>query len=110
MKCDILHVKSMGITYNVNQTTNESNVVITLPNATLVNGQVFSLSICQQLPTVAPGTNPQVYLSINGTAYPLYLKMGNYVRINSLRCRKQLLMVYGSDPDHITVLSPCLRF
>lgn len=102
--CDILHIKSTAIAY-----TAGSNVTITIPQATLANGQVFTLDICQAFPTLNPGDNPQVLIT-NGTAtYNVNLQMGNYVRAMSLRCRRRLTMVFGTDPTHMTVLSPCLR-
>lgn len=102
--CDILHIKSTAIAY-----TAGSNVTITIPAVTLANGQVFTLDICQSFPTLNPGDNPQVLITDGTNTYNLQLQMGNYVRAMSLRCRRRLTLVYGNDPLHITVLSPCLR-
>nr|DAJ42473.1 MAG TPA: hypothetical protein [Caudoviricetes sp.] len=107
--CDILHIKSTAITYNAATATEPSNLLITLPNVTLVNGQVYTLSICQSLPTIPAGDNPQVMLVINSTPIPVEMQIGNYVRANALKCRRRLTLVYGTDPLHTTVLSPCLR-
>lgn len=109
MICDILKVKSTAITYNAAGTDTSSNLTITIPAATLTNGQVFSLILCQSIPTITAGDNPQVLINDGTTTYNLYLQMGNYVRANSLNCRRRLLLVYGTDPSHITVLSPCLK-
>lgn len=110
MNCDILHIKSTAVTYTAAAGDTPSSLVITLPNATLTNGQIFTLDICQQFPVIDAGDNPQVIILLNGNNTPLYLKIGNYVRANSLRCRKHLVLVYGTDPSHITVLSPCLKY
>ena len=107
MFCDILHVKSTAVAYNAATADATSNLLITLPNATLTNGQVFTLDICQSIPEIPAGDNPQVMLVINSSPY---LQMGNYVRANSLKCRKRLTLVFGTDPSHMTVLSPCLKF
>lgn len=105
MFCDILHVKSTAISY-----TAGTNLTITIPSATLANGQVFTLDICQSLPTINPGDNPPVLITNGSSTYNLHLQMGNYVRANSLKCRKRLTLVFGTDPSHMTVLSPCLKF
>lgn len=110
MNCDILHIKSTAVTYTAATGDTPSSLVITLPNATLTNGQVFTLDICQQFPAITAGDNPQVSISLNSQTIPVYLKIGNYVRANGLRCRKHLVMVYGTDPIHISVLSPCLKY
>lgn len=110
MYCDILHIKSTAVAYNAATADAASNLLITLPNVTLTNGQVFTLDICQSIPEIPSGDNPQVMLVINSSPYPVYLQMGNYVRGNSLKCRRRLTMVFGTDPNHMTVLSPCLRY
>lgn len=104
MNCDILHVKSTNITY-----TAGTNVTITIPTATLVNGQVFTLDLCQSLPTLNAGDNPPVFITNGETSLNLYLQIGNYVRARSLKCRRRLTVVYGTDPEHYTVLAPCLK-
>lgn len=108
--CDILHIKSTSVAYNAATADAPSNLLITLPNVTLTNGQIFTLDICQSIPEIPASDNPQVMLVINSSPYPVYLQMGNYVRANSLKCRRRLTMVYGTDPLHMTVLSPCLKY
>lgn len=108
--CDILHIKSTSVAYNATTAEAASNLLITLPNVTLANGQVFTVDICQSFPEIPSGDNPQVMIVINSSPYPVYLQMGNYVRANSLRCRRRLTLVYGTDPVHVTVLSPCLKY
>lgn len=109
MKCDILHIKSTAITYTAATETDPSNLTITIPTVTLTNGQVFTLSLCQSLPTITAGDNPQVVISDGTNTYDLYLQMGNYVRAYGLKCRRRLTLVYGSDPEHVSVISPCLK-
>ena len=50
MNCDILHIKSTAVDYTAATGDTPSSLVITLPNATLTNGQIFTLDICQQFP------------------------------------------------------------
>ena len=109
MTCDILHIKSVGIAYTASTETSPSNLTITIPSVTLTNGQVFTLSLCQSLPTITPGDNPYVLITDGSSTYNLYLNMGNYVRASGLKSRRRLTLVYGNDPTHITILSPCLR-
>jgi hypothetical protein len=109
MTCDILNIKSTAITYTAASGETPSNLTITIPSVTLTNGQVFTLSLCQRLPTINAGDNPQVLITDGSSTYDLYLQMGNYVRASGLRCRRRLTLVYGTDPAHITVLSPCLK-
>lgn len=109
MTCDILHIKSLSIAYNAATTSASSNLTITIPSATLTNGQVFTLDIAQSLPTITAGDNPQVLITDGSSTYDLFLGMGNYVRASALKCRRRLVLVYGSDPAHVSVLSPCLR-
>ena len=101
--CDILHIKSTGVTYATETLT------ITIPTVTLANGQVFTLTICQAIPEFTAGDNPQVVITDGASTYNLFLQMGDYVRGYGLKCRKRLTLVYGTDPIHVTVLSPCLR-
>lgn len=110
--CDILHVKSSAITYTAATESAVSTLTITLPSVTFTNGQVYQLILAQSLPAITAGDNPKVQLMINGasTYIPVYLQMGNYVRANSLANRTRLTMVYGSDPVHSTVVSPCLKY
>lgn len=109
MKCDILNIKSTAISYTAATGDTPSNLTITIPAVTLTNGQVFTLNLCQSIPAVNPGDNPQVLITDGSSTYNLYLQMGNYVRGVGLRCRRRLTLVYGTDPAHITVLSPCLK-
>ena len=103
MSCDILHIKSTGVTYATGTLT------ITIPTVTLTNGQVFTLTICQSIPAFTAGDNPQVVVTDGSSTYDTYLQMGNYVRGMGLKCRRRLTMVYGTDPIHMTVLAPCLK-
>ena len=75
--CDILHIKSTSVAYNAATADAPSNLLITLPNVTLTNGQVFTLDICQSIPEIPASDNPQVMLVINSSPYPVYLQMGN---------------------------------
>jgi hypothetical protein len=109
MFCDILHIKSLSIKYTVASTSAPSNLMITIPSATLTNGQVFTLDICQSMPTITAGDNPYVVINDGTNTYNLYLGMGNYVRSSNLKNRTRLVLVYGSDPAHISVIAPCLR-
>lgn len=104
MNCDILHVKSTDITYAAG-----TSLTITIPTVTLVNGQVFTLDLCQSLPTINAGDNPPVFITNDTTSLNVSLQIGNYVRARSLKCRKRLTIVYGTDPAHYTVLAPCLK-
>lgn len=106
---DILHIKSSSIAYNAATTDTTSTLAITLPEVTLTNGQVFTVDLCQSMPSITAGDNPQVVFIIGTTTYSLYLQMGNYVRAGGLKCRRRLTLVYGTDPTHMTILSPCLR-
>lgn len=116
--CDILHMKSLAITYTAGNEANKevpSNitdpvVTITIPRATLTNGQVFTLDIVQSLPSnIPPEENPMVNITDGLSTYDLYLGMGNYVRTSNIKSRKRLVLVYGNDPYHISVIAPCLR-
>lgn len=106
--CDILHVRSSGVTYTAAVGAVPSNLTITIPNVTLTNGQVFELSINQPLPAFT-GDNPMVEVTDGSSTYPVYLKMGNFVRGISIKGINKLLLVYGSDPVHLTVISPHLK-
>lgn len=109
MRCDILHIKSTAISYTAATGADPSNLTITIPSVTLTNGQVFTLSLCQSIPEITAGDNPEVLITDGASTYNLYLQMGNYVRGAGLKCRRRLTLVYGNDPEHITVLAPCLK-
>lgn len=101
--CDILHIKSTAVAYTTGTLT------ITIPTVTFANGQVFTVTICQSIPEFTAGDNPQVVITDGASTYNVFLQIGNYVRGYGLKCRKRLTLVYGNDPVHMTVLSPCLR-
>lgn len=109
MYCDILHIKSTAISYSAASGSTPSTLAITIPSATLTNGQVFTLALCQSIPTITAGDNPLVTITNGSSIWNLYLNMGNHVRANNLKSRNRLTLVYGNDPEHITVLAPCLR-
>lgn len=100
MTCNLLRIRTSSMAVNT------TALVITIPTVTLTNGQVFRLCVAQSLPSSAAVT--QVYLYDGTTYIPVYepsCMSGNYVRADQLRNVSSLLMVYGTDPIHVSVLS-----
>lgn len=100
MTCDILKIKV------VSMAVAETQLNITIPPVTLTNGQVFRLCYCpQQIPANAGVT--QVYLVNGSTTIPVFqpsCMSGNYAHADQLRCSTSLLMVYGNNPVHASIL------
>lgn len=100
MTCNILKIKVASMEVAGTQLN------ITIPPVTLTNGQVFRLCYCpQQIPTNAGVT--QVYLVNGSTTIPVFqpsCMSGNYAHADQLRCSTSLLMVYGNNPVHASIL------
>lgn len=101
MTCDnILKIKAQSMVVAGTQLN------ITIPPVTLTNGQVFRLCYCPlQIPANAGVA--QVYLVNGSTTIPVYQPSGmsgNYAHADQLRCATSLLMVYGNNPIHASIL------
>lgn len=99
MTCDVLKIKTTSMTVAGTQLN------ITIPAVTLTNGQVFRLCLAQEIPANA-GVN-QIYLVNGSTTIPVYqpsCQSGNYAHADQLRCVRSILMVYGNNPVHASVL------
>lgn len=86
-------------------TVTGGNVLITVesPFPSLVNLRRYCLLIAQNLPA-GSGTLP-VQISINGTVYPVYIRSGNLLRADQIRCRRLYPIIYGNDPVHFSLLN-----
>ena len=83
------------------------NLYLTIPGIqfnTLPNYTHFNLVICQTLPAGA-GTSP-VYLSDGITNVPVMNLSGNYLRADSIKCRKCYPITFGNDPIHASLRCP----
>ena len=94
-RCDRF-IKSSSIT------TTSTNLVITLSTTpTLTNLKRF-LVLAQSLPSGA-NTLP-VQIQIGTTVYPVYTRTGNLLRADQIRCRRVYPIIFGSDPNHFSML------
>lgn len=99
MTCEVLKIKTTSMTVAGTQLN------ITIPNVTLTNGQVFRLCLAQEIPANA-GVN-QIYLVNGSTTIPVFqpsCQSGNYAHADQLRCVRSILMVYGNNPVHASIL------
>lgn len=94
-KNEILNVKSTSIVMSGTQ------LIINVPALTLTNHQEFRLILCQNIP--ADAAVSQVLLQTPTETIEMRLRTGNYVRADQLRCRNCYLMVYGTDPVHVSM-------
>lgn len=95
-RCDRF-IKSSSIT------TTSTNLVITLSTTpTLTNLKRFCLVLAQSLPSGA-NTLP-VQIQIGTTVYPVYTRTGNLLRADQIRCRRVYPIIFGSDPNHFSLL------
>lgn len=95
-RCDRF-IKSSSIT------TTSTNLVITLSTTpTLTNLKRFCLVLAQSLPSGA-NTLP-VQIQIGTTVYPVYTRTGNLLRADQIRCRRVYPIIFGSDPNHFSML------
>lgn len=84
-------------------TTTSTNLVITLSTTpTLTNLKRFCLVLAQSLPSGA-NTLP-VQIQIGTTVYPVYTRTGNLLRADQIRCRRVYPIIFGSDPNHFSML------
>ncbi len=78
-----------------------NDLIVTLPNITLINGKKWHLLICQCLPkgteigNVTFITNGKKLESMNG--------IGNVLKTDMLCSRRRYTIVYGWDKPHIMV-------
>ena len=69
--------------------------------ATLPNLTEFNLVLCQSLPTGS--STAQVVLNDGTTTVNAFNLSGNYLRADQIKCRKRYTMVYGNDPQHVSM-------
>lgn len=62
----------------------------------------FCLVLAQSLPSGA-NTLP-VQIQIGTTVYPVYTHTGNLLRADQIRCRRVYPIIFGSDPNHFSML------
>jgi len=84
-----------------------SQLVITIPAVTLTNHQRFRLILCQNIPTAAAVS--QVILATPTQTMNMFVRTGNYLRADQIRCRRVYEMVYGTDPLHVSMICPLRR-
>lgn len=90
-KC-IPTIKPVSVALNTN------DLVITLPNLTLLNGKKWYLLLCQYLPQGTEVGN--VSFVVDGTTYPAVNGIGNALKTDMLCSRKRHTLVYGWDAPH----------
>lgn len=51
-------------------------------------------------------TNEFLYTNLNNTTtvYPVYTRTGNLLRADQIRCRRVYPIIFGSDPNHFSML------
>lgn len=80
------------------------SVTITIPNEIFTPNEIFSIIICQNIPTSGYGL--PVILASGGATYNLLDKCGNNIIGGELRCRTCYKIYYNDFPIHMTVVSP----
>ena len=96
-----LTIKSTSIAMSGNQ------LIITVPAVTLTNHQRFRLILCQNIPTTAAVS--QVILATPTQTMNMFVRTGNYLHADQIRCRRVYEMVYGTDPFHVSMVCPLRR-
>lgn len=86
----------------VNTLTNEFLFITLSTTPTLTNLKRFCLVLAQSLPSGA-NTLP-VQIQIGTTVYPVYTRTGNLLRADQIRCRRVYPIIFGSDPNHFSML------
>lgn len=72
----------------------------------LRNGELFRLITCLAFPAVT--TLVPVYISINGTSYPVLDEYGNTLMSDQIRCRRAYRLVFGTKDNHF-MIRQCLE-
>lgn len=96
MNCFTLYAKNLAVSG-----TTLTITVSGINFATLSNLTRFNLVICTSIPQDA-GTS-QVVLSDGTTTVNVFNVSGNYLRADQITCRKRYPLVYGNDPQHVSV-------
>lgn len=91
--------------YTVGPTSFTINAIQTCPCkgtiSRLCNGEQFKLITCLSFPAV---TNlVPVFISINGTSYPVLDEFGNTLMSDQIRCRRCYRLVFGTNARHFMV-------
>lgn len=92
--CKIIKSKDVYIDGNV--------LVIEIKPIELLNDEMFEIIICQNIPIQANEMNKVKVL--NNNLINLHNVTGNYTRADQIKTRTRYLMVYGTDPSHISLL------
>lgn len=67
------------------------------------DGEIYTKQLlAQSLPSGA-NTLP-VQIQIGTTVYPVYTRTGNLLRADQIRCRRVYPIIFGSDPNHFSML------
>ncbi len=77
------------------------DLIITLPNLSLLNGKKWYLLICQCLPKGTQIGN--VSFLINGIKYPVINGLANILKTDMISCRRRYTIVYGWDTPHFVM-------
>lgn len=84
-----------------------NQLAITIPTTTFRNHECFKLVLCQSIPTDA-AVSQVVIVNGTGAGINFLVRTGNYVRADQLRCRKAYCVVYGTNPQHFSLME-CVK-
>lgn len=93
---------STSIEYN----TTSGNLVITVPTidlSNLSNYQKLNVILCQPIPSTGTAPAP-VTLSDGTNSLTILVSTGNYLRADQIKSGRCYKMIYGNDPDHLSLL------
>lgn len=100
MNCPNKPIKSTGIVV-----VPGVSVTIAFPSETFTAPEIFTIAICQSIPTSAYGL--PVLVSFGGVStFNLLDKCGNFVIGGELRSRQCYRIYFNDFPVHMTVVSP----
>lgn len=84
-------------------TLGDGTLDITIPPVSFRNKERRCLSVCIPFPEIPPGTNPQLRLIDGSEILACYTKIGNLARASNIGCDRLWGIVFGDDPNHITI-------
>lgn len=79
-------------------TATELTIVVDPSVFALYNGKIYHLLTCVTLPVIT--SIVPVFISINGTTYPVMDCIGNNLMSDQVKSRHCYKMVFGTNPNH----------
>lgn len=107
MTCECNHLYPITLyTTSITYNSTSGNLVITVPTidlANMTNLQKLNIILCQAIPSTGSAPAP-VVLSDGTNSLTILVVTGNYLRADEIKSGRCYKMIYGNDPQHLSLL------